>query len=89
MTVDGAVELFTRAFIAAMKFAGPMLLAALVVGVVVGILQAATQVNEASVSFGAKLLAVGITFAALGSWTLRQFVDYTSRTLASISDIVR
>ncbi len=89
MTVDGAVELFTRAFIAAVKFAGPMLLVALVVGVVVGILQAATQVNESSVSFGAKLLAVGITFAALGSWTLRQFVDYTSRTLASISDIVR
>ena len=89
MTVDGAVELFTRAFIAAMKFAGPMLLVALAVGVVVGILQAATQVNESSVSFGAKLLAVGITFAALGSWTLRQFVDYTSRTLASISDIVR
>jgi flagellar biosynthetic protein FliQ len=89
MTVDGAVELFTRAFIAAVKFAGPMLLVALAVGVVVGILQAATQVNEASVSFGAKLLAVGITFAALGSWTLRQFVDYTSRTLASISDIVR
>jgi flagellar biosynthetic protein FliQ len=89
MTVDGAVELFTRAFIAAVKFAGPMLVVALVVGVVVGILQAATQVNEASVSFGAKLLAVGITFAALGSWTLRQFVDYTSRTLASISDIVR
>jgi flagellar biosynthetic protein FliQ len=89
MTVDGAVELFTRAFIAAVKFAGPMLLVALLVGVVVGILQAATQVNEASVSFGAKLLAVGITFAALGSWTLRQFVDYTSRTLASISDIVR
>ena len=89
MTVDGAVELFLHAFIAAMKFAGPMLVVALVVGVVVGILQAATQVNEASVSFGAKLLAVGITFAMLGSWTLRQFVDYTSRTLASISDVVR
>lgn len=89
MTVDGAVELFTRAFIAAMKFAGPMLLVALAVGVVVGVLQAATQVNESSVSFGAKLLAVGLTFAVLGSWTLRQFVDYTSRTLASISDIAR
>ncbi len=89
MTVDGAVELFTRAFIAAMKFAGPMLMVALVVGVVVGVLQAATQVQEASVSFGAKLLAVGLTFAVLGSWTLRQFVDYTSRTLASISDIAR
>ncbi|HEX6272402.1 MAG TPA: flagellar biosynthetic protein FliQ [Polyangiaceae bacterium] len=89
MTVDGVVELFTRAFIAAMKFAGPMLLVALVVGIVVGVLQAATQVNEASVSFGAKLLAVGVAFAVLGSWTLRQFVDYTSRTISSISDVVR
>jgi flagellar biosynthesis protein FliQ len=89
VTIDGVVELFTRAFIAAMKFAGPMLLVALVVGIVVGVLQAATQVNEASVSFGAKLLAVGVTFAVLGSWTLRQFVDYTSRTIASISDVVR
>jgi len=89
VTVDGAVELFLRAFIAAMKFVGPMLLVALVVRVVVGVLQAATQVNEASVSFGAKLLAVGLTVAVLGSWTLRQFVDYTSRTLASISDVVR
>jgi flagellar biosynthetic protein FliQ len=89
VTVDGVVELFTRAFIAAAYFAGPMLLVALVVGVVVGVLQAATQVNEASVSFGAKLVAVGVTFAALGSWTLRHFVDYTSRTLSSVADIVR
>jgi flagellar biosynthetic protein FliQ len=89
VTVDGVVELFTRAFIAALKFAGPMLLVALVVGIVVGVLQAATQVNEASVSFGAKLLAVGVAFAVLGSWTLRQFVDYTSRTISSISDVVR
>jgi len=89
MTVDGAVVLFTQAFLIAVKVAGPMLLAALLVGLVVGVLQAATQINEASVSFGAKLLAVGITFAALGSWTLRQFVDYTSRTIASISDVVR
>jgi flagellar biosynthetic protein FliQ len=89
VTVDGAVELFLKAFIAAAKFAGPMLAVALLVGVVVGVLQAATQVNESSVSFGAKLVAVGATFAVLGSWTLRQFVDYTSRTLSSISDVVR
>ena len=89
MTVDGAVVLFTQAFLVAVKVAGPMLLVALIVGLVVGVLQAATQVNEASVSFGAKLLAVGVTFAVLGSWTLRQFVDYTSRTLASIADVIR
>ena len=89
MTVDGAVVLFTQAFIVAVKVAGPMLMVALLVGLIVGVLQAATQINEASVSFGAKLLAIGITFAALGSWTVRQFVDYASRTISSISDVAR
>lgn len=89
MTTDGAVDLMRAAMIAAAKVAGPMVFVALVVGLIIGVLQAATQVNEASVSFGAKLLAVGATFAVLGSWTLRQFVDYTARTLASISDVVR
>jgi flagellar biosynthetic protein FliR len=85
MTVDGAVELFTKLCLITAKVAGPILLAALLVGLVVGVLQAATQVNEASVSFGAKLLAVGVAFAVLGSWTLRQLVDYTSRTISSIA----
>jgi flagellar biosynthetic protein FliQ len=66
-----------------------MLLAALVVGLVVGVLQAATQVNEASVSFLTKLVAVGITVMALGPWSARQIVEYTSRTIASISDVVQ
>jgi flagellar biosynthetic protein FliQ len=71
------------------KIAGPMLIAALVVGVVIGVLQAATQVNEASVSFLTKLIAMGLTVLALGSWTMRTLVDYTSRTIGSIADVVR
>ncbi|MFO7180060.1 MAG: flagellar biosynthetic protein FliQ [Pseudomonadota bacterium] len=89
MTTDGAVDLLRAALIAAAKVAGPMLLVALVVGILVGVLQAATQVNEASVSFVSKLLAVGATTVVLGSWTLNQLIDYTSRTLASIADVLR
>ena len=89
MTVDGAVVLLQNAFIIIAKVAGPLLLAALIMGLIVGILQAATQVNEASISFVIKLIAVGLTFIALGSWTLRQLVDYTSRTIGSISEVVR
>ncbi len=87
MTTDGAVELFRNAIMITALIAGPPLLAALLVGLIVGVLQAATQVNEASISFVSKLLAVGLTFAFLGSWTVRQLVDYTGRTIASISDI--
>ncbi len=89
MTTDGAVELFRNAIMIAALVGGPPLLAALIVGLVVGVLQAATQVNEASISFVSKLLAVGLTFAVLGSWTMNQLVDYTSRTISSIADVTR
>ncbi len=89
MTTDGAVELFRNAIMIAALVGGPPLLAALLVGLIVGVLQAATQVNEASISFVSKLLAVGLTFAVLGSWTMKQLVDYTARTISSISDVTR
>ena len=89
MTTDGAVDLLRAAMIAAAKVSGPFLLVALVVGLIVGVLQAATQVNEASVSYVTKLLAVGATIIVLGSWTLNQLVDYTSRTLGSIANVIR
>ncbi len=89
MTIDGAVELFRNAFLIAAMVAGPALLVALIMGLVVGVLQAATQVNEASISFITKLIAVGATFAVLGSWSMQKLVDYTSRTIASISNVTR
>ena len=89
MTTDGALELFRNALIIGAKVTGPMLLVALLIGLVVGVLQAATQVNEASISFVTKLIAIGVTAIVLGSWTLRQMVDYTSRTISSISEVVR
>ncbi|MBN1606949.1 MAG: flagellar type III secretion system protein FliQ [Polyangiaceae bacterium] len=89
MTTDGAIELLVKALMTAALVAGPMVLAGLLVGLVVGVLQAATQVNEASIAFVAKLLAVVVTLAALGPWTLRRMVDYTSRTLSETADVVR
>ena len=89
MTIDGAVELFKNAIFVCAMIAGPALAVALVMGLVVGILQAATQVNEASISFVAKLIAVGATLALLGSWSMQKLVDYTSRTIASIANVTQ
>lgn len=89
MTTDGAIELIVGVVIAWMRMVGPMLLAALIVGLVVGVLQAATQINEASVSFLTKLLAMGLTMLAVGPWCAKQMVEYTQRTIESISDVVR
>ncbi|HET9934273.1 MAG TPA: flagellar biosynthetic protein FliQ [Polyangiaceae bacterium] len=89
MTVDGAVELFKNAIIVVCMVAGPALIVALIMGLIVGVLQAATQVNEASISFVMKLLAVGATFVVLGSWSVQKLVDYTGRTIASIANVTR
>jgi flagellar biosynthetic protein FliQ len=55
----------------------------------VGVLQAATQINEASIGFLAKLVVLSVVLAALGSWSLQNLVDYTHRTIASIADVTR
>jgi len=89
VTTDGAVELLRNALIVAALVVGPMLAVALFVGLIVGVLQAATQVNEASISFVTKLIAIVATFVVLGSWTLRQLVDYSTRTISSIADVTK
>ena len=89
MTPDAVNDLIVKALIVAMKVAVPALLVTLLVGLVIGVLQAATQINEASISFVGKLIAIMGTLLVLGSWSLRQLMEYTSRTIASIADIVR
>ena len=89
MTVDGAVELFLACLFVWIKTTGPMLLATLIVGIGVGVLQAATQINEASIGFLAKLIVMGLTLTLLGSWSMQNLVDYTQRTIGSIANVVR
>ena len=89
MTTGGALDLFRNAVIVAAQVAGPALLAALVVGVIVGVLQPATQVNEPSVSFVVKLLAVGAAMGLAGPYAVARLIEYTRTTIGSISEIVR
>jgi flagellar biosynthesis protein FliQ len=89
MTIDGAVEMVIACLLVWTKTTGPLLLALLLVGVGVGVLQAATQINEAAIGFLAKLIVMGLTLALLGSWSMQNLVDYTRRTIGSIADVVR
>jgi flagellar biosynthetic protein FliQ len=66
----------------------PLLLVALFVGLVVGMLQAATQVNEATLSFIPKLLLIGLTLFAVGPWMIRTLVDFTHDLYASIPSVI-
>ena len=66
--------------------AGPILLVVLLVGVVVGIFQAATSINEMTLSFLPKLIAVTLVFLVLGSWQLQILVDFARRIFERIPD---
>ena len=89
MTVDGALDLLRSALLAAGYLAGPLLVVALLVGLVTGILQTATQVNEASVIFLLKLLALAATVVWVGPHALQHMIDYTRASFGAISSVVR
>lgn len=64
----------------------PLLGAVLVVGLVISLLQALTQINEATLSFVPKLVAAVAVFALAGPWMLSTLVDFIRRTLMAIPD---
>jgi flagellar biosynthetic protein FliQ len=66
----------------------PILLVVLVVGLLVSIFQAATQINEATLSFVPKVVAAVAVLALAGPWMLTTLVDYLQRTLQSIPGAV-
>ncbi len=71
------VDLGRQALWITMLICEPMLGVALVVGLLVGIFQAATSINEQTLSFIPKLVALGLTISVLGGWMINTLVDYT------------
>ena len=69
--------------------AGPLLLVALIIGLVVSIFQAATQINEATLSFIPKLLGILIALVIAGPWMLTSFEDYFRLVLINIASFGR
>ncbi len=66
----------------------PILIVVLVVGLLVSIFQAATQINEATLSFVPKVVAAVAVLAFAGPWMLRTLVEYLQRTLTSLPGVV-
>jgi flagellar biosynthesis protein FliQ len=89
MTPEAAISLITEAMRATMMSCGPILAAALLAGLMVGVAQTVLQVNEASVSFVVKVMAVTAVLAVLGPAIGTQMVDYTRRSIESVALVVR
>jgi flagellar biosynthetic protein FliQ len=68
--------------------AAPMLLTALGVGLLIGMIQAATQIQEMTLSFIPKLLAIGLSMVIAGRWMLHLLILFTERLFESIPSLV-
>lgn len=88
MQSSTAVTLVGQAVILVAKLAGPVLLATLVVGLVISLFQAVTTVQESSLTFLPKLLAVAVILAVAGHWMLAQLTDYTEQLYTSIPKLL-
>lgn len=88
MTPTMVIELGRGAIEVLLMVALPLFLVALSIGLLISIFQAATQINEATLSFVPKLLAIFITLVAAGPWMLTVLTDYIQRLYGSIPDII-
>jgi flagellar biosynthesis protein FliQ len=88
MTTDEVISLAGQAMAVAVKIALPLLLAGLIVGLAVSIFQAVTQIQEQTLAFIPKVMAVIGVIIVLGPWMLDQLLNYTEQLYAAIPKLV-
>ena len=88
MGADSVLELSTQALELALRVALPLLLVGLVVGLAVSIFQAVTQIQEQTLAFIPKVVALVAVIAIFGPWMLGQLETYTTALWASIPQMV-
>ncbi|MDR0576402.1 MAG: flagellar biosynthesis protein FliQ [Candidatus Accumulibacter sp.] len=88
MTPETVMALGRQAIEVALMLSGPLLLSALVFGLVVSIFQAATQINEATLSFIPKLAGTFLVLILAGPWMLQVFVDYVRQLFEKIPQMI-
>jgi flagellar biosynthetic protein FliQ len=88
VTPELVVDLVQQALQVGILVAAPMLLAALLAGLIVSVFQAATQINEMTLPFVPKLLALFAAAVLAGPWMLGLMVDFTRRLFSSIPGVV-
>ncbi len=81
MTEEMVMNLGTEALKIMLMLAGPMLLAAMIIGIVVSVFQAITQINEATLTFIPKMFAIVLVLAVMGPWMLKALEEYATTIL--------
>ena len=89
MTEDIVISLGRDAIWTTIALAGPLLISALVVGLVVSIIQAVTQINESTLTFIPKMLAIVVVMVIMAPWMTQMITSYTTELFTSLPNYVR
>jgi flagellar biosynthetic protein FliQ len=88
MTPETVITLGSRALETTALLSAPLLLASLLIGVVIGLFQAATQINEMTLSFVPKLVVMVVVLLLGGSWMLELLMDFTVQLIRDIPHLI-
>jgi flagellar biosynthetic protein FliQ len=88
MTPESIISIGQQSLLVLLMISAPMLLAALGVGLIVSVFQAATQINEMTLSFIPKLVAVFVTMVVAGPWMMATLIDYIRRLYTQIPTLI-
>jgi flagellar biosynthetic protein FliQ len=88
MDADTVVAVGRQSMEVIMLLAAPILLSSLLVGLVIAMFQAATQINEMTLSFVPKLIVVALVMMATGPWMLRQIVGFTQQLVENVPYLI-
>ena len=89
MTTEQVIDIGTKALVVCAKVGGPFLLVVLAIGIIVGLLQSVTQLQEPTLTFVPKLVGIGAVLAVGGGWMLNELVEFTRHLYESIPGLLR
>jgi len=89
MDTSVVLEIARQAILTAFYVAGPILLVSMVVGIVISILQATTQINEQTLTFVPKLIAIALSLLVFGQWMLTKVIEFTKYLWTNINQFIK
>ena len=87
MSQGDVLNIFQQAILVTLKLAGPMLVVSIVIGLIIAVFQAATQIHEQTLTFVPKLLAIALMLLVLGSWMITILGDLMRNLFGIIASL--
>ena len=89
MTQGEVLQLLRDALFTGLMLSAPLLLASVIVGLVIAVFQAATQVNEQTMTFVPKIIALALVLVAIGQWMMNTIIDFVNRLMTDVLTYIK